>query len=308
VGASIGIAYFPADGRTAEQLMANAETALYGARDRGSGAFCVYSQGLGLAIQERLRMEEALRRDFVEGRLEVVYQPEVDLVSGALRGVEARCLWRDAHQGELSPRELSELAESIGLGAKLGAWLMRQACAELAVLGLGRDGLSLSLDVSPIQLNERFDGLVGQILEETGWPAAQLELELSESSLRHATLEAGPVLERLRAMGVRLALDDFGRGYASLGELRRLAVGKLKIDPGVVGALDRAEGDDRLLAAMVAVAHQLGLKVVAQGVSSGGRRDILARHGCDIGQGALFGHPLPAEALRRSFGPAHPID
>jgi len=294
VGASIGIAFFPGDGETAEALLSNADAAMYAAKERGGGCYCLYAGGEGRSIHERLLMESALRQALLEDRLELMFQPQIDLASGRITAVEALCRWRDPSFGDVPPAVFIPLAEATSLIGRLSGWLLRQACTQM-ISCYPQAELPLSINISPGMLSGDFLNLVQGVLRDTGWPASRLELEMTEAALLRAPAEAETTLLALRRLGVRLAMDDFGVGYASLGYLRRLSVGKIKLDPLLIQELG-AEGES-LLGTLIDMAHRLNLRVVAEGVETAFQQEVLLRHGCDQAQGFLFGPPVEARAL-----------
>lgn len=295
VGASIGIAFFPGDGATADELQTNADAAMYAAKERGGGRYCLYGGGEGRSIHDRLLMESALRQALIEDQLELMYQPQIDLGTGRIMAVEALCRWRDPHFGEVPPAVFIPLAETTGLISRLSGWLLRRACSQMMSCPHSAD-LLLSVNISPGLLSGDFLNLVKEVLRETGWPPPRLELEMTEASLLRAPAEAESTLLALRRLGIRLAMDDFGSGYSPLGYLQRLAVGKIKLDPLLIQELHAEAEDDSLLSTLIDMAHRLNLQVVAEGVETSYQRDILRRYGCDQAQGFLYGPPVEAQA------------
>lgn len=250
------------------------------------------------AIRRRLELEARLTEAVTEGRLEILFQPQVSLPDGALVGVEALCRWSDPELGEVPPEVFIPIAEETGLIRPLGSWLLRRACEEVGSWHPAESGLRLAVNVSPLQLTEDFTNLVGELLEHCQWSGARLELELSETALVHARPEVADVLDGLRARGVAVVMDDFGARYSSLYHLRHFSFRKLKLDLSVIDGLASSDEDALMVATLISLSHQLGLEVIAEGVETAKQRDRLIAYGCDLAQGYLFGPPLRAEAFR----------
>ncbi len=301
VGASVGIAFYPSDAQSASQLLSRADAAMYAAKERGSGGYCLYSPDLGQEIRARLTLEARLGQAVREEGLEILFQPQVNLLDGHLLGVEALCRWRDQELGEVPPRVFIPVAEDTGAIRPLGLWLLRHACQEATGWGGLEDGFFLSLNVSAKQLTGEFPAAVREILRTTGWPASRLELELTEDSLTHAPPEAKVVLDSLQGMGVAVVMDDFGAGHSSLSCLKRFGFSKLKIDQGVIRNLVSSADDNLMVSTFINLSHQLGLQVIAEGVETEAQRDRLLQHGCDMAQGFLYGSPVTSPALRAMF-------
>ncbi len=302
VGASIGIAFYPVDGTSAMELMANTDAAMYAAKEAGAGRYRFYADDAAHSIHDRLLMESALRQALDENRLELVYQPQIDLADGRLVGFEALSRWRDAHFGEVKPDIFIPLAEASGLIDRLSLWLLRRACGEMLSYAQGQQELILSFNISPNQVKPDFILRVREILTEIGWPPQRLELEMKESALMQAPPEVWVGLKELRALGISLSMDDFGSGYSSLGYLRHLSGGKLKIDPLLVQDQEEQEGASSLVDTIIALAHRMNLRVVAEGVEMQAQLDHLKHQGCDLAQGFLLGRPLSADRLGESRG------
>nr|WP_276570155.1 EAL domain-containing protein [Thiocystis violacea] len=302
IGASIGIAFYPSDAQTAGELLSRADTAMYAAKERGMDGYCLYSPDLGRAIRSRLALEARLTQAVREEGMEILFQPQVNLTDGRLLGVEAFCRWWDPELGEVPPRIFIPIAEETGAIRPLGLWLLRHACREVAGWSdLGSD-FFLSINVSAKQLTAEFPLVVREILEATGWPAQRLELELTEDSLTHAPPEAESVLEALSATGVLVVMDDFGAGYSSLSYLKRFRFGKLKIDRSMIQNLATSEDDNLMVSTFINLSHQLGLRVIAEGVETEAQRDRLLRYGCDMAQGFLYGSPGTHASLSGQLG------
>ncbi|HZX30428.1 MAG TPA: EAL domain-containing protein [Rhodocyclaceae bacterium] len=295
---SIGIGIYPDDGGDIETLMKNADAAMYHAKGLGRNNYQFYAQEMNAAAAQRLRMESRLRlamatsEDFC-----LHYQPQVDLATGQLIGFEALVRWKDAELGAVPPATFIPVAEEIGLIQFIGTWVLHTACQQARAwmdegLAFGR----VSVNVSPQQFRQpRFPGLVQTILAETGLPASALELEITESTLMETADFAVSILNQLKEVGVALAIDDFGTGYSSLAYLKRFPIDYLKIDRSFVRDIETDPSDAAIAAAVIALAHSIGVMVVAEGVETEGQRDFLSRYGCDQFQGYLCCRPVPAE-------------
>ena len=299
IGASLGISLFPDHGETAEDLLQQADAALYQAKSEGRGHFQYFSAALTQAARQRLELEARLRHAIHEGQLRVYYQPQVDIASGRIVGAEALVRWQDPEQGLIPPGRFIPVAEETGLIGALGEWVLRETCRQgREWLAAGRPPLTLAVNLSARQLRHGdLAATVMQVLNETDFPAEQLELELTESALMRREVEAVIILQRLRGLGLRLALDDFGTGYSSLAYLRRFPLDVLKIDKSFVDDLPRQRDAMEIVAVIIAMGHTLGLQVLAEGVETAEQLTFLQLKGCDLYQGYLTSPPVPAEAF-----------
>ena len=297
IGASIGLAIGPRDGRTAEMLIRSADLALYRAKDAGRGVFRSYEPELHVQAEERRVLEIALRTAVENGEMHLVYQPVVDAETGGLLGFEALLRWNSPEFGTVSPDKFIPLAEETRLIANIGAWVLRTACEEAA---RWPSVYRIAVNVSPDQLqNPGFVTTVTGALASTGLSAERLELEVTESVFMHEGLSVTKVLERILDLGVRLSLDDFGTGYSSLGYLSRTRFSSIKIDRSFVQ--DAAKGVREAIAiirAVVALAESLGMATTAEGVETEAEHRMVQQFGCTKVQGYYFGRPLPVEEAR----------
>jgi predicted signal transduction protein with EAL and GGDEF domain len=295
---SIGIAIAPNDGQDGASLMKNADTAMYHAKARGRNNAQFFTAVMNAAASERLALENDLRQAMQEGLLSLHYQPQVRAADGRCFGVEALVRWRHPERGDVSPLQFIPIAEESGLIDILGTWVLEEACRQLGAwrrAGIG--GLRMAVNLSAHQL--RTQSLVRRVadaLERHGLKGEDLELEITESAAMENPECAIDQLQALRELGVQLAIDDFGTGYSSLAYLKRLPIQVLKLDRSFVRDIEIDRSDADISAASLALAHNLGLKVVAEGVETPGQRDFLVRHGCDYLQGYLYSRPLPAAA------------
>lgn len=297
VGASVGVAYGPRDGRSAEDLIRSADLALYRSKDGGGGRFHVYEQQLHLDAEERRVLEIALRKAVEERQLHLNYQPVVDAATGVLTGFEALVRWTHPTLGTISPVKFIPLAEDARLIAPIGEWVLRTACHE-AMRWPGQT--RIAVNVSPEQLhNPKFVVVVAQALAQSGLPADRLELEVTEGVFLREGTGAAQVLERVLDLGVRLSLDDFGTGYSSLGYLSRTRFSSIKIDRSFVTAAGRGEREAlAIIRAVVALAQSLGMATTAEGVETAEEQQLVHALGCTKIQGYYFGRPLPVEEAR----------
>jgi diguanylate cyclase (GGDEF)-like protein len=301
VSCSIGIALFPEDGETTETLLMNADAAMYCAKSKGRNTLQYYSPSMNAKAREKLALESSLRKALERGEMVLYFQPQVDELNGTIAGAEALIRWQHPKSGLVQPAEFIPLAEESGLIVPLGEWMLRAACAQnKAWQDAGLPALRVAVNVSAPQFDEeRLVLTVVQALEETGLSPAYLELEVTESVLIHDIDVALRTLQRLKAIGVRLAIDDFGTGYSSLSYLKRFPVDALKIDRSFVRDVITDPDDEAITSSIVALARNLHLQVVAEGVESAEQRIFLRQRGCHLQQGFFFCRPLPAEEFAR---------
>jgi diguanylate cyclase (GGDEF)-like protein len=298
--ASVGIAVFPDDGTTPDELVRSAEAALYRAKERGNGTFRFYSTATHGRAVDRLELEHALRRGFERDEFALHYQPLVDR-AGRPVAVEALLRWSDPKLGVVAPDVFVPLCEEIGLIVPLGRWVIRTALEQLAILnGFGGRPLRMALNISGRQvLDPTLASYLRDVALETGVAFEQIELEMTESAVMGDVAAARGVIAELRALGARISLDDFGTGYSSLSYLKHFAVDALKIDRTFVRDLPHDRGDAAIVTAVVALGHAMGLRVVAEGVETAEQVAVVKRLGCDEMQGFYFSKPLPPENLER---------
>jgi diguanylate cyclase (GGDEF)-like protein/PAS domain S-box-containing protein len=298
IGASIGIGLSPRDGEDMSTLLKNADTAMYRAKEDGRHCFRFFNEGMAEQAALRVARETALRLAVQNEAFELHYQPQIDLASGAATGVEALIRWR--HEGVLvPPMEFIPLAEETGLIVPIGRWALASACRALADLAqAGQGGLKLAVNISAIELKQAdFVEQVVLALAQSGLPADQLELEITESTMMVDVTRVASVLDSLAAMGVGTAIDDFGTGYSSLAYLKQLPVDYLKIDRSFVRDVPRDKEDSTIVRAILTMSRTLGLKVVAEGIETEEQMAFLREEGCQIGQGYLIARPLPLADL-----------
>ena len=309
VGASIGIALGGRDqGTTAQGLLRNADIAMYRAKANGRACFEVFKSSMRETVKGRLKMETELRRALDRGELRLHYQPQVDLRSSRIVGLEALVRWEHPERGLVPPGSFIPIAEETGLILPIGRWVLETACRQASLwradAEIGLD-LVMAVNLSPRQFRHpRLVQDVGQVLAESGLDASGLEVEITEGTAMGDADATVKTLEHLKAIGIRLAIDDFGTGYSSLGYLKRFPIDVLKVDRSFVAGLPANRGDAAIVRAVVGLTRALGLKAVAEGVETAEQLAELRELGCDQGQGYFFGRPTATEVadvmLRRS--------
>jgi EAL domain-containing protein (putative c-di-GMP-specific phosphodiesterase class I) len=279
-------------------LLRNADTAMYRAKDTGRNRFEIFDEAMQAWAAARLDYESALRRAIERNELRVHYQPIVDLQTGTIVAAEALVRWDRGELGLVAPGEFIALAEETGLIVPIGAWVLERACQDCAAWQSIAPGVTVSVNLSPRQLAAPdLMSTVREAIERAGLDPMLVRLEITESVLMDDAPRNLDTLHALTDSGVRLALDDFGTGYSSLTYLRRFPIDTLKIDQSFVRSLGDA-GDTTIVRAIVDLAHALGLTVVAEGIDTETKLSALQAMGCEIGQGYLFARPEPIEALR----------
>ena len=297
--ASIGISLFPHDGGDVETLLKNADTAMYEAKEAGRNDYRFFREEMDFNIRAHLELEQSLRGALERGEFEVHYQPQICLRDGAVTGVEALLRWNSPDGKTVGPDTFIPVLEETGLIVEVGAWVMRSACADAARWNksLGRE-LLVAVNLSRRQFDApHLAETVVKALRESGLPPTLLELEVTESIVMSNAVRAGHVMETLRGTGVHLAMDDFGTGYSSLVYLKRFPLDRLKIDKEFVRDIGVDANDDAIVRTIIALAENLGLEAVAEGVETEVQRDFLRRHGCQLAQGYLYSRPLPMAEL-----------
>jgi len=296
---SLGISLFPEDASDADTLVRHAERAMYEAKTKGRNAYQFFEPGLAAGVLERLMMETALRGAAGRGELRLHFQPQIDLRSGALAGVEALVRWQHPQLGLVSPVQFIPLAEEVGLISEIGDWVLQQACAQMVAWeaqGLRVPRIAVNLSVQQIE-DPQHMARVAQALAHSGLAGARLELEVTESLIMRQPEQAQRHLQELLSLGVEFAIDDFGTGHSSLAYLRRLPLHRLKIDQSFVRDIGEDSGGEAIVHAVIALARALGLHTVAEGVEQPHQAEFLRHAGCDTVQGYHFGRPMPAAQL-----------
>jgi diguanylate cyclase (GGDEF)-like protein/PAS domain S-box-containing protein len=310
IGATIGITFFPTDATESDSLMdeanallSNADMAMYHAKSDGRNRYQFFQEGMQTRVKDHLSLEQDLLSALENNELLLYYQPIHEAVSGELASVEALIRWQHPQRGLVSPTAFISLAEETGLIGPIGEWAFHEACKQVSEWrGEKIPGLGLSVNLSSRQRGLGFTAKkLSAILEHTGLPAESLTLEITENLLMEGSDKSVQWLTDFRKLGVRLAIDDFGTGYSSLSYLKRFPINALKVDRSFIHDLPGDQGDESLVAAIVAMADSLGIEVVAEGVENNAQRECIKRLGCDYMQGYLFGKPMPAEEILAGF-------
>ena len=298
LGCSIGIAMYPADGRTLDTLIQCADTAMFRVKERGRGNFRFYQPQMNVDLLSRVKMDHAMRLAMEQGAFRLHYQPQISLLDGRLLGVEALIRWRDAELGNVPPGTFIPLAEESGFIITIGNWVLAEAVRQSFIWQESGRPVVVSVNVSALQFQQGdFVERVASAINDAGLDPALLELELTESILIKDIHETLARLQALAALGVSLAIDDFGTGYSSLAYLKKFPISKLKIDRAFVMGLPEDEGDRAIVAATIAMARALKMSVVAEGVETVAQHDFLHGLNCEAFQGFLCAPGLPAEDL-----------
>ena len=301
ISASIGITLYPFDDSDLDSLLRNADAAMYHAKELGRNTFQFYTTELNRRTVQRLRLETALRHALDRNELAVYYQPQVDFKTGDITGTEALLRWRHPEMGLVPPLKFIPLAEETGLIIPIGEWVLRTACHQArAWCTTGFDTFRIAVNLSGRQFqNHDLARLIESVLKDTGLDPLNLDLELTESILLHNTNETLATMKRLHGLGVVFTMDDFGTGYSSLSYLKRFPIDALKIDRSFVRDIPTDSNDAAIAQAIIAMAHSLGIRVIAEGVETSAQRAFMRSHQCDGMQGYHFSKPLSSEGMTR---------
>jgi diguanylate cyclase (GGDEF)-like protein len=297
---SAGIAVYPADGADPEMLCRNADLAMYFSKRRGAGQYALYQQTMNARGLQRLTIETQLRSALARNELSLHYQPQVNLGSGLVSGLEALLRWTNAELGSVPPVDFIPIAEETGLILPIGEWVLRTACKQAkAWHDEGLQAGRIAVNVSSTQLAQRnFASMVATVLRDTGLPPELLELEVTESLVMQDEVRAQQIFAELKQIGVSIAIDDFGTGYSNFGRLRGLSVDRLKIDRSFVNGMHNNPDDRALVSAMIKMAQTIGIEVIAEGVEDFSQLLQLQDEHCDQAQGFLLSRPLPVADAR----------
>ncbi len=296
IGASVGIAVAPEHGTSSEELIRNADLALYAAKDGGRGRYHFYAEDLHAEAEARSQLEEDLRDAVARGEMQMHYQPVVSMATDRISGFEALMRWQHPVKGWISPDRFIGIAEDCGLIQQLGEWALRQACQDLA---RWPDEVHVAVNVSPVQFsNLNLPTVVANAISHAGIRATRLELEITESVFLGDDSGTDDMFAALKRIGVRLALDDFGTGYSSLGYLRKAPFDKIKIDQSFVrGMTEKGSRNGAIIASITSLAQTLGMDTTAEGVETHDELDLIRRHGCSHVQGYIYNRPMTAEQV-----------
>ena len=294
VGVSVGITICPEDGEQVGTLLSNGDIAMYRAKQEGRNCFQLFDKTLNETVRRRATLEQALHEAVPLEQVAVAYQPQVELATGRIVGVEALLRWTHPNHGAVLPDEFVPIAERSGLINNLGAWILHESCRQVVAWGeAGLPPVRVAVNLATAQFRgSDVPRLVAEVLDATRLPPGQLELELTETGVMHDMRNAAEVLRGLAALGVTLAIDDFGTGYSSLSYLRKLPVDKIKIDRSFVSDVVGNEDAAAVAKAMVGLAHTLRLSVVAEGVETEAQEAFIRDTGCAYAQGFLYGRPM----------------
>jgi diguanylate cyclase (GGDEF)-like protein len=298
---SMGISIYPLDGLMTSTLLKNADAALFHSKHEGCNSFQYYAAAMNAAALQHLKLENELRRALERDEFVLHYQPQVDLRSGKIVGMEALLRWQSQERGLVAPGEFIPLLEETGLILSVGEWVLRTACQQAQRWHeAGLSAIHIAVNLSTLQFKQAdFASVILAILCEYDLDPAMncIELELTESLLMNNMAGTLDTLNRLHASGMQFSIDDFGTGYSSLSYLKRFPISRLKIDQSFVRDLSVDRNDEAIVAAIIALGHSLGLNVIAEGVETAAQRAQLCKMGCDEMQGYLFSRPVPADAM-----------
>ena len=297
VTASIGVSVYPDDGLDADTLIKNADTAMYQAKENGRRSFQFFKPAMNVRAVERQFIEEGLRGALERQEFALHYQPKVNLTTGAITGAEALIRWTHPARGSISPADFIPVAEDCGLILPIGAWVLREACAQARIwMDAGLPVASMAVNVSAMEFRaENFLENLFAVLAETGLDPKSLELELTESVLMKHAASAAAILQTLRESGIRVTIDDFGTGYSSLSYLRKFPVDALKIDQSFIRQISSAGNDTVIVKAVIGMGRSLKLRVIAEGVEKLEELAFLRAYRCDEAQGYYFSRPVPPQ-------------
>lgn len=300
---SIGICTFPTDGTSLEDLLKNADMAMYKAKKAGGGIFNYYTKEMNLEAHEHIKLEASLRKAINNNEFVLYYQPKLNLTDGIIEGVEALIRWENPELGLISPAKFIPLAEETGLIMQIGEWALREACrANKSWQDAGFKPITVAVNLSPKQFRHQdLDQLVADILAETGLAPEYLELEITETAVMDNVESAISRLIEIKSMGVQISIDDFGTGYTSISYLKQFPVSVLKIDQSFIKGIPDNQNDVAITSAVIALAHSLDIKVVAEGVETSEQLQYLADNNCDMVQGYYLSPPLPEGKIRSQF-------
>ncbi|OWW20211.1 hypothetical protein AYR66_12605 [Noviherbaspirillum denitrificans] len=306
VSGSIGVAVFPDDGHSAEELIRKADQAMYAAKHAGKNQFSYFTRSMDELAHQRLRLSNELRTALPRGQLEVHYQPVVDLGSGKIVKAEALLRWQHPSMGTVEPSRFIPLAEESGMITDIGNWVFREAaqCSRRWSAGLDTP-FQIAVNKSPLQFMSHFGESWLEYLERMQLPGAAISVEITESMLLHAAETVSDTLLRYRDAGIQVAIDDFGTGYSSMSYLKKFDIDYLKIDQSFVKEITTDPTNQTIAESIIVMAHKLGLKVIAEGIETKEQQELLTAAGCDYGQGYLFSQAVPAAEFERLLVQTH---
>jgi diguanylate cyclase (GGDEF)-like protein len=306
VNASVGVAHYPDHGTTADELFSNADLALYRAKANGRGQSIIFEREFRNRFEERLLLEAELKRSAENEQFELFYQPQVDLRDGSVIGAEALIRWRHPVRGLVSPAEFMPVVNTSSMASDVGRWVLRTACKQGSVWQKKGHEIRVAVNLCPSQLRSGdLAAVVGEVLDETGFSPSLLELEVTEDIVLADEETALDNFRQLQKLGVKLAFDDFGTGYAGLSYLKKFPFNVLKIDKSFVAGLCTSSDDMTIVGATISISKQLGLSVIAEGIEDRDTVEALRNLACDEGQGYFYGRPMPAAEFEQRFIARH---
>ena len=306
INASVGVAYYPDHGATADELFSNADLALYRAKTNGRGQSVIFERGLRNAFEQRLSLEAELKRAADTAQFELFYQPQVELRNGTVVGAEALIRWRHPTRGLVSPAEFMPIINTSSMASDIGNWVLASACTQGSIWQKKGYAVRIAVNLSPSQLRSGDLAIVvNKVLKETGFPPSLLELEVTEDIVLADEESALDNFRELQQLGVRLAFDDFGTGYAGLSYLKKFPFNVLKIDRSFVAGLCTSSDDMAIVGATISISKQLGLSVIAEGIEDYQTAEALRMLACEEGQGYFYGRPTPAAEFEQRFLTLH---
>ncbi len=308
ISCSLGITIAPDDATDCSSLMKNADMAMYKAKESGRNTLRFFTESMNHEISRRVSIEKELKQAIQDNQFELYFQPQIDLRTGTISGAEALIRWHHPEKGLISPAEFIPIAEDTGSIIPIGEWVIEQACNVAKTINQGRlSEICISVNLSAQQFRDpALPRKVAHIINAIGLDSRLLEFEITETVLMENTRVASAILDGLKNLGVSLAIDDFGTGYSSLNYLKRFPVDVLKVDRSFVMDIPQDSNDMAITAAVLAMAQQLKISVIAEGIESDLQLDFLRQHGCEFGQGYLFSKPLPLTQLESYIQTAHP--
>ncbi|WP_102336208.1 putative bifunctional diguanylate cyclase/phosphodiesterase [Salimicrobium jeotgali] len=297
---AIGVSTYPEDGETADELIKNADTAMYQAKKKGDNIACFFTESMNEEVSRKTLLEIGLQQAYESGELTLYYQPQVNTNTGEVIGMEALLRWEHSELGRISPAEFIPLAEESKLIIPIGEWVLKEACKQFREwMDEGYELGHVAVNISSVQFqNRELPEVIGKILEETQLPPEYVELEITESVVQN-TKEAIPIMKELKQMGVKLSLDDFGTGYSSLKYLKDFPLDTLKIDKSFIQTVHKSEKDQAVIDTIIKMGNRLALNVIAEGVETSGQLDYLKERQCLYYQGFLFSKPISKEEVQR---------
>ncbi|HSW70344.1 MAG TPA: bifunctional diguanylate cyclase/phosphodiesterase [Gammaproteobacteria bacterium] len=300
---SIGISIYPNDGLSMEDMLKNADAALYKAKNSGGNQYQFHTHEMDMEAREFIKLENELRLAIEKNELVLYYQPKLHIKKGSITGVEALLRWAHPELGILNPSQFISIAEDTGLIMKIGEWALREACkANKHWQNEGYEHFTVALNLSPKQFyHPDITKIIENVLKETGLNPKYLELEINESTVMNNTTNAKNQLDAIKSLGIQLSVDHFGVGYTSISHLKQFPVSTIKIDQNYIKGIPNNPDDSAITNAFIALAHNLGLEVVAEGVETAEQVQYLTLQNCDMVQGYFLSHPLPAEKIELQF-------